>query len=244
MTGVSLLIALKHSDVTQARIFLPSAPLRDILLLLQRVRVNTKALYCRSLIGRWLASSIAPATAVRTGALCWCRACFSIALGIRSGSLCLIVMGLKRRISPLIAVGNHGAVLVLEVALMMLLCLFGMRGVLVILQGRTVLLLATTLVAVVTASTLMLGVLMLLTLSLLLWLEAALLLGPFVQGRGKVLQRGDEMNAKISLGFMCLLDRLGDSFDGTREAFQGGMDCLQADGDAFEKFGIKICFGV
>jgi len=39
MTGVSLLIALKHSDVTQVRIFLPSAPLRDILLLLQRVRV-------------------------------------------------------------------------------------------------------------------------------------------------------------------------------------------------------------
>jgi len=109
--------------------------------------------------------------------------------------------------------------MVLEVALMMLLCLFGMSGVLVILLGGTVLLLTTTLVAVVTASTLMLGVLMLLTLSLLLWLEAALLLGPFVQGRGKVLQRGDKMNAKISLGFMCLLDRLGDSFDGTREVF-------------------------
>ena len=72
--------------------------------------------------------------------------------------------------------------MVLEVALMMLLCLFGMSGMLLILLGRTVFLLATTLVAVVTASGLMLGVLILMTLPLLLGLEAALLLGPFVKG--------------------------------------------------------------
>ena len=72
--------------------------------------------------------------------------------------------------------------MVLEVALMVFLCLFGMSGVLVILLGRTVLLLSAALVAIVTTSALMLRVLVLLTLSLLLGLEAALLLGPFVQG--------------------------------------------------------------
>jgi hypothetical protein len=129
-------------------------------------------------------------------------------------------MGLKRRIIPLFAVGNHRAIMVLEVALMMLLCLFGMSGMLLILLGRTVFLLATTLVAVVTASGLMLGVLILMTLPLLLGLEAALLLGPFVKGGGEVLQRGDQMNAQISLRFVSLLDRFSNSFDGTREVFQ------------------------
>jgi hypothetical protein len=100
----------------------------------------------------------------------------------------LLLMGLEWRIGPLFAVGNHRAVMVLEVALMVFHCLFGMNRVLVILLRRTVFLLATTLVAVVTASTLMLGVLILLTLSLLLWLEAPLLLGPFVKRRSELLQ--------------------------------------------------------
>ena len=51
-----------------------------------------------------------------------------------------------------------------------------------------VLLLATALVAIVTASSLVVGVLILLTLSLLLQLEATLLLGSLVQGRGEFLQ--------------------------------------------------------
>ena len=56
-----------------------------------------------------------------------------------------------------------------------------------LLRGAT-LLLATALVAIVTASSLVVGVLILLTLSLLLRLEATLLLGSLVQGRGEFLQ--------------------------------------------------------
>ncbi len=78
--------------------------------------------------------------------------------------------------------------MVLEVALMVFLCMFGVSRVLMTLLRGATLLLATALVAIVTASSLVVGVLILLTLSLLLRLEATLLLGSLVQGRGKVLQ--------------------------------------------------------
>ncbi|GEM_PF-3938573 len=78
--------------------------------------------------------------------------------------------------------------MVLEVALMVFLCLLGVGRVLMTLLRGAVLLLATALVAIVTASSLLVGVLILLTLSLLLRLEATLLLGSLVQGRGEFLQ--------------------------------------------------------
>ena len=78
--------------------------------------------------------------------------------------------------------------MVLEVALMVFLCLFGVSRVLMTLLRGATLLLATALVAIVTASSLVVGVLILLTLSLLLRLEATLLLGSLVQGRGEFLQ--------------------------------------------------------
>ena len=78
--------------------------------------------------------------------------------------------------------------MVLEVALMVFLCLFGVSRVLMTLLRWATLLLATALVAIVTASSLVVGVLILLTLSLLLRLEATLLLGSLVQGRGEFLQ--------------------------------------------------------
>ena len=78
--------------------------------------------------------------------------------------------------------------MVLEVALMVFLCVFGVSRVLMTLLRWATLLLATALVAIVTASSLVVGVLILLTLSLLLRLEATLLLGSLVQGRGEFLQ--------------------------------------------------------
>jgi hypothetical protein len=52
------------------------------------------------------------------------------------------------------------------------------------------------------------------------------------------------MNAEVSLRFVSLLDRLSNPFDGTCEALEARVNGFEADGDALEKFGIKICFGV
>lgn len=51
----------------------------------------------------------------------------------------------------------------------------------------------------------------------LLRLMAALLLGALVEGGGEVLEGADEMDAEITFGFVCLLNRLGHSLDGAGE---------------------------
>jgi len=93
----------------------------------------------------------------------------------------------------------------LKVVAMLPFGLFGVGGAFMVLLGMAALLLASTLIAFVTPPCLLMVLLVLRALSLL-GLEAALLLGPLVQCRGQVLQRGDQMDAQVSLGFMSLLD--------------------------------------
>lgn len=82
---------------------------------------------------------------------------------------------------------------------------------------------------------------------LLVGLMAALLLGALMKRRDKVLEGPDKMGAEVALGFVGLLDRLGDILDGGRQAFQRGMDSLEAGGDAFEmlveKLGLPVGVG-
>jgi hypothetical protein len=59
------------------------------------------------------------------------------------------------------------------------------------------------------------SLLLILAVLSLLWLLAALLLGALVQGGGEILEGADEMDAKISFGFVSFLDRLGDSLNGS-----------------------------
>jgi hypothetical protein len=54
----------------------------------------------------------------------------------------------------------------------------------------------------------------------LLRLMTALLLGALVEGGGEVLEGSDEMDAEIAFGFVCFLDRLGHSLDGSSEVVE------------------------
>lgn len=77
---------------------------------------------------------------------------------------------------------------------------------------------------------------LLMKLVLLLGLGDALLLGALVNGGTEVLEGTDEMDSQITLGFVGLLDGLSNALDSTGEAFEGGVDRLEAVGDALEKF--------
>jgi hypothetical protein len=55
---------------------------------------------------------------------------------------------------------------------------------------------------------------------ILLRLMTALLLGALVEGGGEILQGAYKMDAQIAFGFMCLLDRLGHSLDGSSEVVE------------------------
>jgi hypothetical protein len=50
------------------------------------------------------------------------------------------------------------------------------------------------------------------------------------------------MNTKIALGFVGLFNRLSNAFDRACKTLEGGVDGLEADGNAFEKFRVGICF--
>lgn len=84
---------------------------------------------------------------------------------------------------------------------------------------------------------------LLLTVLVLLRLGAALLVGLFVKRRDEVLEGPDKMDAQIPFGFVGLLDRFGDILDGGGEAFERGVDALEARGDDFEEFGLLVVIG-
>ena len=52
------------------------------------------------------------------------------------------------------------------------------------------------------------------------------------------------MNTEVALGFVSLLDRLSNPFDGTCEALEARVDGFEAGGNALEEFRVEICFGV
>jgi hypothetical protein len=88
-----------------------------------------------------------------------------------------------------------------------------MQGVSLIIVAITVLL--TVLLTIVAAV-----LLLILPMLSLLRLMTALLLGALVQGGGEVLEGSDEMDAEITFGFVCFLDRLGHSLDGSSEVVE------------------------
>lgn len=71
-----------------------------------------------------------------------------------------------------------------------------------------------------------------LLLLMLLRLEGTLLLGALVKRRGEFLERGDELGAEVTLGFVGFLDGFGHLLDGPREALDGGVKGFEAGGDA------------
>jgi hypothetical protein len=83
---------------------------------------------------------------------------------------------------------------------------------------------------------------LLVTLLVLLGLGATLLIGLFVEGRDEVLEGPDKMYAEVTFGFVGLFNRFGDILNGCGEAFEGGVDALEARGDAFEEFGLMVVF--
>jgi hypothetical protein len=110
-----------------------------------------------------------------------------------------------------------------------------MQGVSLTILGITVLL--SVLLTIVAAV-----LLLILPMLSLLRLMAALLLGALVQGGGEVLEGSDEMDAEITFGFVCFLDRLGHSLDGSSEVVERCLDALEGGGDAFKDFGVGIGF--
>ena len=76
----------------------------------------------------------------------------------------------------------------------------------------------------------------------LLWLKTPLLIRFFVKCRDEVLQGSNKVYAEIPLWFVGLFDRFGDILDGCGEAFERGVDALEARGDAFEEFGLLVVF--
>lgn len=78
--------------------------------------------------------------------------------------------------------------------------------------------------------------------TLLLRLMTALLLGPSVQGGGQILEGTHEMDAKITFGFVGLLDRLGNTLNGTGELFKGVLEAFEGCCDAFEDFSLGVSF--
>jgi hypothetical protein len=92
---------------------------------------------------------------------------------------------------------------------------------------RSVILSVGTLMTIVASS-------LLLRLALsLLRLDAPLRLGPLVESRGKILQRGDKVDPQVPLRFMGQFNGFSDPFDRSREVFEGVVNPLQADRDGF-----------
>jgi len=50
------------------------------------------------------------------------------------------------------------------------------------------------------------------------------------------------MNTKIALGLVGFFNRLSNAFDRASKTLEGGVDGLETDGNAFEKFRVGICF--
>jgi hypothetical protein len=88
-----------------------------------------------------------------------------------------------------------------------------MPGVSLIIVAITVLL--TVLLTIVAAV-----LLLILPMLSLLRLMTALLLGALVEGGGEILEGAYKMDAEITFGFVCLLDRLGHSLDGSSEVVE------------------------
>jgi hypothetical protein len=84
---------------------------------------------------------------------------------------------------------------------------------------------------------------LMLALLILLGLVTALLLGSLMKRGDKILQGADKVGTEISLGFVGLLNGLGDVFNGSREALKRGMDPLQACGDAAEELHLLVLVG-
>lgn len=75
---------------------------------------------------------------------------------------------------------------------------------------------------------------MTLFLLMLLGLLRTFLLGPLVEGGSQFLEGGDEVGAKVTFWFVGLLDGFGHLLDRSGEAFDGGVDGLEAGGNAPE----------
>lgn len=76
----------------------------------------------------------------------------------------------------------------------------------------------------------------------LLWLGSAFLLGSLMQGGGEIFQGSNEMMAEVAFGFVGFFNRFGDSFDGTGELIEGGLDSLEAGRNTAEEFILRIRF--
>jgi len=115
---------------------------------------------------------------------------------------------------------------------------FVMAGVFLIIVAITVLL--TMLLTIVAAARSQAR--LILPILSLLRLMTALLLGALVEGGGEILEGSDEMDAQIALGFVGLLDGLGNSLDRAGEVVERCLNALEGGGDAFEDFGVGIGF--
>lgn len=90
--------------------------------------------------------------------------------------------------------------------------------------------------AVIAASLIVLG-------TRLLRLLAAFLLRTLVKGGSEILEGGDKVDAEITLGFVCFLDRFRNSLDRPGEMLEVGIDALEAGRDAAEKI-VELVVGI